>query len=137
MAKKMTFVSYAEKNNQPTFDWNHFLRQPDHTYQEISYATSLASQWVTCACGNLCEILPRIKQSEDSYRKGQPTDRYLADLGISFYEAIGRLENLIKYEYLHDQVYSIQTLYEYQVEARIVLEKIEERAQILINRLYP
>lgn len=37
--------------------------------------------WTTCACGDLCSVLPR-------HFSGQPLDHFLSIYGVDFYEAV-------------------------------------------------
>lgn len=70
--------TYAEKEGQETFDWNEFLNRKRRSKEQWAMAESLALSWVTCACGNICEIIPR---AED----GRPLDTDLNVLGVVFY----------------------------------------------------
>jgi len=45
----------------------------------------LASNWVTCACGNLCDVIPR--RDDNSVR--EPADAILSSQGLIFSIAIG------------------------------------------------
>lgn len=69
----------------------------------------LASSWVTCACGNTCVVIPREKDT------GVPYDKTLSRLGIEFYNAI---------------------LNKRASKALLVLDRIEKRSQLIINRIY-
>lgn len=66
----------------------------------------LAGQWVTCACGNQCEIIPR--------NGGAPVDGELHHLGLRFSSDVDDL--------------NIE-------EAALTLEKIEKRSETLIKRI--
>lgn len=72
---------YVEEYNEVPFDWNAFLAQDYITQNEWDYADSQARDWVTCACGNQCAVLPR---NDD----GEPQDRRLSELGMNFFDAI-------------------------------------------------
>jgi hypothetical protein len=70
--------NYAETQGQESFDWNKFLENPpEKGSEEHLEACDLADAWVTCACGNLCDIIPRSPL-------GRPIDDYLELLGIVF-----------------------------------------------------
>ena len=73
--------TYAESQDQEKFDWNKFLDQESFSNLDWNYAEELAQEWVTCACGNQCSIIPR-----DSI--GAPIDEGLADLGVDFSDHI-------------------------------------------------
>jgi hypothetical protein len=70
--------TYSETQGKKFFDWNAFLENPPKK-ETLShrYAIDLSGQWVTCACGNLCDIIPR-----GSF--GTPLDNELQRLGFMF-----------------------------------------------------
>jgi|SRR6478609_391082 len=115
--------TFAESLGRPKFDWNEFLTRLEYEYIDIAQAKGLAADWVTCACGNQCEVIPRTDF-------GTPEDSVLAYLGQEFYYSISDL-----YFDLKDDV-SFTRLYMSQCKARILLNQIEERSGILINRIY-
>ena len=74
--------TYSEKKGKTAFDWNEFLdNPPEYLSTEHENASNLAGDWVTCACGNLCNIIPRMDG-------GRPYDRELESLGKSFFSEI-------------------------------------------------
>jgi hypothetical protein len=82
--------TYAETQQRPAFDWRAFLRNPPlRSSEEHDAAYMRANQWVTCACGNQCSIIPRHSE-EDEHRhgypimEGAPVDKLLRDLGYNF-----------------------------------------------------
>jgi hypothetical protein len=100
--------NYAETKGERAFDWNEFLKNPPQ-YPSIEHyrACDLASEWVTCACGNLCDIIPRSPI-------GRPSDRELESLGVDFH-------------------YSVKGG-EWQ-KAKEILAKIEKRSEEIIAEL--
>ena len=61
-----------------------------------------ACNWVTCACGNLCDEIPRGTD-------GVPRDGYLADAGVDFCVAI---RDLCDAQTVHErEVYAINARY--------------------------
>jgi len=74
--------TYTERNYELPFDWNNALSNPPEksTPYHIHLHT-LASDWVTCACGNQCNSLER-------HQSGEPTDPTLARLGMVFTKTI-------------------------------------------------
>jgi len=64
-----------------------------------------AGEWVTCACGNLCDAIPRIN-------RGAPEDFYLQRYGIQFSYAIDNQD---------------------WPKARVLLMQIETRSQFLLH----
>lgn len=99
--------TYAESKDRTPFDWNLFLNKKDIGEQEWDHARELAKDWVTCACGNQCEIIPR-KAS------GEPKDLVLLDLGDKFFLAIRR---------------------RYKERAKQLLQEIEKRSLLLIEEI--
>ena len=99
--------TYTETEGQDPFDWNAFLNKEFITEDEWFEAWDLAGNWVTCACGNQCDIIPR-----DAH--GIPDDSILNGLGIDFHVSIAHEDSL---------------------EAKEVLKLIEERSAFLINKI--
>lgn len=64
-----------------------------------------AGKWVTCACGNLCDIIPR-----DTF--GAPYDSKLATLGVLFWDNIAAAA---------------------WIDALSILDRIEQRSEFLIE----
>lgn len=73
--------TYAESKGYKPFDWNEFLNKENITEEEWDNSTKLAQDWVTCACGNQCDIIPR---NDD----GDPKDWELTTLGYAFFKHI-------------------------------------------------
>lgn len=76
--------TYARAEGEKEFDWNKFLKKEKFTEEELDDADYKASDWVTCACGNMCSIIPR----ED----GQPLDKRLAKLGEAFANHVSKMQ---------------------------------------------
>jgi hypothetical protein len=100
--------NYAETQGKTFFDWNNFLENPPE-YLSIEHyrACDLASEWVTCACGNLCDIIPRSPI-------GRPSDTELESLGVNFHYAVEEGDF---------------------IGAKEILDKIEKRSEELIFEL--
>jgi hypothetical protein len=101
--------TYAETKKKPKFNWYDFLNRAikgNITESEVADAQDDANNWVTCACGNQCSIIPR---DED----GEPWDNTLSDLGSDF-----------SYE-IDDCKWK---------DALKILNKIEKRSALLINK---
>ena len=74
--------TYAETQGENFFDWNAFLENPPkYRSNEHLVACDLAEDWVTCACGNLCDIILRSPS-------GSPNDYRLQMFGVMFYREI-------------------------------------------------
>lgn len=103
-------ITYTIAKKKTPFDWNDFLDRAmknETSFKERTKAVQLASSWVTCACGNQCDIIDR-----DSY-DGEPMDENLSDLGMMFYH------------YVEDSEWK---------EAKKILKKIEKRSAKLIEK---
>jgi hypothetical protein len=99
---------YAEKKGKEAFDWNKFLENPpEKGSEEHLDACDLAEDWVTCACGNLCDIIPRSTL-------GRPLDDKLESLGIDFNNSV------------QDARYDV---------GKETLAKIEKRSEEIIKEL--
>jgi hypothetical protein len=95
------------KFNPKKWDWYAFLSSSEGVkYRFREEADELAGCWTTCACGQLCTVLPR---SENNV----PLDREANILGNDFYDAIEHKE---------------------WSEAKKVLDKIEERTIFLLQQ---
>lgn len=99
--------SYCNRSYGHSHDWNVMLNKETITPEEWDKMEMLAASWVTCAVGNLCDVIPR-------FRSGEPIDRKLGMLGQDFSVFIER-RNLLG--------------------AKQTLEKIEERSAYLIKQI--
>lgn len=102
----LVYPTYSESKGRSPFDWNAFLNRKEITDEAWRSAEKLASDWVTCACGNQCDVIPR---SVD----GEPFDITLSSYGMEFYYAISGRDT--------DDV-------------KLVLGKIEARSITLIKK---
>jgi hypothetical protein len=71
----MNKISYVEHVQGVGFDWNEALKHPEGFAD--GHLSDLAANWVTCACGTQCAIIPR----NDC---GVPSDQELMEHGIIF-----------------------------------------------------
>ncbi|WP_114752340.1 hypothetical protein [Pleomorphovibrio marinus] len=102
--------TYCEQEKGTPFDWNEFLERAirgEVSKRECVVATNIAGDWVTCACGNQCSIIPR-----DVF--GCPLDPLLDVQGKVFLTLIG----LEKWE-----------------KAKETLLKIEKRSEEIIKEI--
>jgi hypothetical protein len=73
--------TYTETKNNDPFNWNQALSNSDITLGQWEDMENRANDWVTCAVGNQCAVIPR-----DEY--GSPLDEELEWQGLSFMMAI-------------------------------------------------
>lgn len=93
--------------DEENWDWFKFLdlsKKKKLQFQDI--ADRKSGNWVTCACGQLCDSLPRDES-------GIPEDEQLHALGVVFYDSI--VDSDFKF-------------------AKKILKRIEKRSLKLINR---
>lgn len=110
--------TYMEEQKGESFDWNKFLknaiRRKTRIEQDVLDEVIARSQnWVTCACGNQCSVIPRFKD-DDWEDEDSPVDDELRELGVEFFECIER---------------------EAWVSAKNVLKEIEARSAFLIHEI--
>lgn len=79
--KSTDMKTFAETRGKSPFNWYEFLNQTTITDEEWEDAHKLSKSWVTCACGNLCDAIPRDVA-------GCPKDSDLFSLGCEFNDAI-------------------------------------------------
>ena len=88
-------MTYAESLNEEPFDWNKYLADKIDGITEPRNpitgaiitdgdAHCLASDWITCAVGNLCAALPRHSVGLNGHVRGIPDDKKLSRLGCKF-----------------------------------------------------
>jgi len=112
--------TYAETKGKAPFDWKAFLEKESYTKDELFYAKELAKNWVTCACGNQCDVIPR------GY-DGKPLDRRLKKLGRELFVCINAM--CYPFEDSEEQ-------FEYCRQSAIsTLHAIEARSQEIINQI--
>lgn len=92
------------KMDKPIINWEVELNENDIFWPHL---VNESKEWVTCACGNQCVIIPR----NDS---GSPVDRKLFDLGVRFHRSVVRRD---------------------KKSALKILNKIEERSAYLIKQI--
>lgn len=114
-------MTYAEKEHRPVFDWNTFLNKGEYTIEELHHAKILSNNWITCACGNQCDIIPRRSD-------GCPKDWELAMLGYRFNTTIEQL-----YDDYHYSDYS--SIAYWLDNAKNTLYAIEKRSVQLIKEI--
>ena len=98
--------TYTESRGKDYIDWNYELNKPDYVINWYSL-WNLSKSWITCACGNQCNIIPR-------GMSGRPIDNLLQILGMAFTD----------YVFNEDRVGALKTL-----------EQIENRSIELIKEI--
>lgn len=101
----------------PDFNWFAFLKQ-DMESVDVDYfnkANSLADNWVTCACGQLCKVLPKGNGNS-------PADDELYDLGMDFANEIDNLKYTRQNE---DRLKALETLNKIEARTTLLLEQMK------------
>lgn len=112
--------TYAESRGEKPFDWNAFLKNESYTVDECKEADGLARHWVTCACGNQCDVIPR-------GITGAPKDFWLRHFGDAFCANIRRLLFAVKegVHFRNEQQAAMATLQEIEKRAAKIIAEIE------------
>lgn len=103
-----------------TFNWNDFLSKESYTEEELQEANVLSGSWVTCACGNLCDAIPRCPD-------GSPWDEKLFELGMKFDNDITMMLHTRNTQVVFERYkrYSIETLNSIEKRSGEILQIIE------------
>lgn len=96
-------LTYRELNGLDKINWYEQLNKPTIKWKALR---TLSGNWVTCACGNQCNSIPRIN--------GTPVDEELRNLGLYFHEAVEECD---------------------KTKALSILDQIEKRSAYLINEI--
>tara|TARA_R110000822_G_scaffold27129_1_gene81254 strand:+ start:253 stop:570 length:318 start_codon:yes stop_codon:yes gene_type:complete len=93
--------------NPNNWNWYAYLDADKEVHIEhYQKATDLSRCWVTCACGQLCKVLPK-----DNFTNA-PIDKILFDLGVSFQDSI---------------------IYNNFSKGKLILDEIEQRTFYLLT----
>lgn len=119
-------------------NWIDALTKEQWSWEELKNMERAAGNWVTCACGNQCDIIPRKnwKSADDDF--GQPDDPELYRLGMQFYQIIqklcsrARLDSFNEKTRMYEQSYAIE---HYAFSAMETLKLIEKRSMEVIKWL--
>ena len=101
----------------PDFNWFTFLNQDIESISQdhLEEANALADNWVTCACGQLCEALPRVSGN-------CPKDGKLFELGMNFAnkmsEVLDTQSNIVRNE-------AVEILKAIEARTTLLLEKMK------------
>tara|TARA_R110000772_G_scaffold249530_2_gene363959 strand:+ start:78730 stop:79161 length:432 start_codon:yes stop_codon:yes gene_type:complete len=128
-------MKYSVKQGRKLINWNKRLNQLEKDIKKLTKSKflrkserlqKLAGEWVTCACGNQCDVIPRYSKDLANHFKGEPKDSALSDLGLKFHVDI---------EEINIRVYNDESAKQVKKaikEAKETLNKIELRSAILI-----
>lgn len=92
-----------KNKNSIEIDWLHELQQKRITKDRWKELATRSSSWITCACGNLCDDIPRCYT-------GEPKDAQLSGLGMLFHREIRlrkkhkALKTLLAIEQVSDRI---------------------------------
>lgn len=111
----------AEVKGRKPFDWNAFFKQKTYTDKELNAAKLLACNWVTCACGNQCAIIPRGTYMSSK----EPTDYNLRMLGLSFTDMVSNMNA----NHNNKKEFNV-----WKKRAILILKKIEKRSAVLVAK---
>lgn len=112
--------TYTESKKKKPFDWNKFLNKVKYSRKELDEAYASSGDWVTCACGTQCSIIPR-------WEEGTPKDSYLKNFGYTFSSYIYHMS-----QFKQDN----PAFGKAKEDAKLILELIENRSKYLIESLY-
>ena len=121
---------YTETKSKAPFDWFKALSKDckDMNEKEVKELANKSRDWVTCACGNQCAIIPRGEE-------GIPVDKKLHTLGSNFHgSGISRMENAM-YNYFdeHENKKYLKQANTWRLKSIDTLTKIEARSKELIE----
>lgn len=124
-------TTFSKAQGVRPFDWNRALREiTPRSRVRLARLPKLSGQWVTCACGNLCELLPRYETESDfsSHMNGEPKDHLLGRLGYQFHERVEALA-----EETDEGAITPARFERLRRAAQVTLAKIERRSGVLIR----
>ncbi len=119
-------MTYAELIGRNPFDWDKFLSKMRYTNDQLLDAVRLSADWVTCACGNQCSLIPR------NILDGSPRDIQLHTLGRTFYSSI---LDMWKYHDIRPTKAQRKQFIEARKTARELLSRIERRTAFLLSEI--
>lgn len=125
-------MTYSESKGKQPIDWNAFLNKEmkDVTWDEMGRMNDAADDWVTCACGNECDIIPRYKTQAQHGMKGEPKDIVLMRLGVDFCQAVNSMDNnhgLDLREYNQEKRRAIYTLHQIEKRSAEIINEIKNK----------
>lgn len=119
------------------FDWLLFLNKPveEVKQKDVEHAHRLSGDWPTCACGQLCQLLPRGQGNE-------PEDDVLYELGIQFNSVMEQYD-CAAYAYhagillgsTSQEVYKRKVANAKRKKALAIFNKIEKRTIKLLSEI--
>lgn len=124
-------TTFAKASGERPFDWNRALREvTPRSRVRLARLSQLSGWWVTCACGNLCELLPRheTESAFSSHMNGEPKDYLLGRLGYQFHDRVKALA-----EKTCEGAITPRQFDRLRRSAQVTLAKIETRSGVLIR----
>ena len=119
--------TYSESQKIDNIDWNQVLTGleygDDDFVDNLDHYEKASNDWVTCAVGNQCDVIPRSEV-------GAPEDKILSDLGQTFATRFATLAYNIQNNSGHHRLIS-----EGVGDCYSTLSAIEERSTTLINEI--
>lgn len=118
--------NYAKTQGERPFNWKRFLLKKRYTWDDLDNAYWRATDWVTCACGNQCSIIPRgVQYGWSSFQPAAPVDSRLRRDGLSF---ATHIENMAHYR-------NSPSFEGHRILAQRCLHRIERRSAYLIAKI--
>lgn len=116
-------MKYCEQKNIAPFDWREALSRPaeEIEWPEANELADKARDWQECYCGQIDNRIPR-------YGDGEPRDKQLSNLGVSFYENLNHMA-------VHIWNDSPEAADSRRLEALAIIHQIEKRASEIIAGL--
>ena len=115
---------YSKDNPDAVKDWAKALNLPfkEATKEGVTKLVDAAMDWSICACGNLCDLMPR-------YTDGTPIDYTLGLLGVKFGSSVRGMHNTVeqiedRYEYEYYRKRAIETHRSIELRATEILKEM-------------
>lgn len=116
--------TYAETKDEKPFNWLSWLNHVRYnaSLKSLDEKRELAGDWPTCACGNMCDVIPRRND-------GTPLDDTLDTLGYHFFKKIDAMHTHKKH---NSGKYLFNTR---RKEAISIFHQIEQRSCEILKEM--
>jgi len=121
--------TYAEKNSEWIYNWQQIIvdiMNGEYNHEQLEEVRDAAGNWVTCGCGNQCDLIPRDLDGcpfggdhLPAHIKG--TIDYLANRGGRFLDDIN---DLINEPCAHRAADAMGTLAEIEFLSSIIIQEL-------------